>query len=156
MSVNAEQLAERFVRSNEELIVVAEGCSEAGWEARCDAEGWSVGVTVHHVAEDYLDLVAVIEAVAAGEPAPVVTQEMLERRNAEHARRFVGCTREETVALLRRNGEAVAGVIRGLRDDQLMRSGEVLGRERSVAGLIDPVLLGHIQGHLASVRAAVL
>jgi uncharacterized damage-inducible protein DinB len=151
----AEELADRFVRANEELIALAEGCSEAQWRARCDAEGWPVGVVVHHVADDYAALLAVIEAVAVGGPAPVVTRKELAGRNAEHARRFAACTREETVALLRRNGAAVARVIRGLDDDQLRRTGEVLGRETSVAQLVETVLLAHVRGHMASIRATV-
>lgn len=59
----------------------------------------------------------------------------------------------ETVALLRRNGAAVTTVIRSLRDDQLTRSGPVLGRQTNVVELIDPVLLAHIRSHMASVRA---
>jgi hypothetical protein len=143
----AEELADRFVRANEELIALAEGCSEAQWRP--------VGVVVHHVADDYAALLAVIEAVAVGGPAPVVTRKELAGRNAEHARRFAACTREETVALLRRNGAAVARVIRGLDDDQLRRTGEVLGRETSVAQLVETVLLAHVRGHMASIRATV-
>lgn len=93
VGTTAEQLAERFERANEASIALAVGCSEAEWRAVCVAEGWSVGVTVHHVAADYADLLAVIEAMAAGGPAPVMTRELLERRNVEHAQRFAGCTK---------------------------------------------------------------
>jgi hypothetical protein len=156
MGDRVEALLRHFQQAHEELVAVAAGCPPGRWRAHCAAEdGWPVGVVVHHVAEDYADVRAVIEALAAGGPVPVMTRVGLERRNAQHARRAAGCAQEETVALLRRNGAALTETIRRLDDERLARAGRVLGRETSVARMVEPVLLDHIRTHLASIRAAI-
>jgi hypothetical protein len=155
MATYAELLAERFLRANDVLVSVAEGCSSAQWQARCEAEGWTVGIVIHHVAGDYLDLLLAIEAIAAGRNVPEVTRESLDDRNARHARKSGSCSRAETVELLRRNAATVADMIRHLDDDQLARSGVVLGRATTVEQLIAVVLLGHIDGHLTSIRSTI-
>jgi uncharacterized damage-inducible protein DinB len=154
MAVRPEQLAARFARSNDELIAVADHCPDAQWHAICPAEGWTVGVTLHHVADDYAALLEVIEAIATGHAVPAWTRELLDQRNANHARQFARCTKDETLTLLRRNGAALERTIRRLSDEQLTHTGRVLDQELSAAQVVDLLLLGHIRNHLASIRAA--
>ncbi len=154
MSTHAESLADQFLHENDELVRLAERCSDAQWRMTCDAEGWTVGVTIHHVAADYLDLLAVIDAIVGGRAVPSVTREGLDERNSRHAERFAGCSKGETVALLRHNAATVANAIRALSDDQLARSGTLLGRDVAVEHIIRVSLMGHIESHMTSVRAA--
>ncbi|MGD9892187.1 MAG: DinB family protein [Dehalococcoidia bacterium] len=155
MSPHTEQLAEQFLHANAMLASVAEGCSDAQWQARTDAEGWSVGVAVHHVADDCLDLLDVIAAIAEGRNVPEVTRESLDERNARHAWQSASYSKTETVELLRRNAIVVADTIRHLTDGQLARSGVVLGREASIEQIVTVLLPGHIESHLASIRRAI-
>jgi hypothetical protein len=154
MTTDAEQLAEQFLRTNAALVSMAEACSDAQWRARSDATGWSVGTVIYHVAADYLDLRMVIEAIAGGSGAPEVTREALDERNARQARQFASYSKAETVEMLRHNATVVADTIRHLTDEHLACSGVVLGRETTVEQIITVLLPGHIESHLASIRAA--
>jgi hypothetical protein len=148
-------MADRFERAHGELTFIAERCSDAEWQARCVAEGWPVGTTVHHVAADYPDLLDVLQAISTGAPPPSVTREELEQRNARHARESARLTRGEVLALLRRNGEAITALIHGLDTQQLDRTGRVLGQDVSGAQVIESWMIGHIRTHVASIRAAI-
>jgi len=155
MGTQAERLAERFAVANAALLAVAQRCTDQQWQARCAAEGWSVGVVVHHVATDYLDVLAVITALATGASLPMVSREQLDERNARQPEHGASRSQAETLALLERNSARVVESVRRLSDAQLARTGPVLGHERSVAQFIAVVLSGHIEGHLASIRATV-
>ena len=97
-------------------------CSEQAWRSHCKDEGWSVGVTAHHMAATYPLLLEATRTLTDGGTLPPNLVELGDRFNAEHARDHANCTREETVALLRRGGETVAAFIRGLSDAQLDRN----------------------------------
>ena len=153
MDARAAQLAEQFARANEELIVLAERCTAEQWRAICAAEGWSVGVTLNHLAADYPDVLELIQAIAEGRPVRAWTREALEERNQHQAQQFARCTRAETIALLRQNGAAVTEAVRHLSAEQLTRTGYVLGNEVSPADLVNWFLLAHRDRHLMSVRA---
>ena len=89
---------------------------------------------------------------------PPLTQEMLDAGNAEHARQSAGCTKQETVDLLRRGGREAAAILRGLSDEQLDNGAELPllgGRRMSAAEIVELALIGHPTGHLESIRAAV-
>ncbi len=152
MESRAQNLAARFAAVNQELIEFVACCSNADWKTPCVAEGWSAGVTVHHIATDYPAVLDVIAAIAGSSPAPEVTREVLDHRNARHAQQFAQCTRSETASLLQRNGAAVMKMIVRLSDEQLQRSGNVLGRDLSVGTCIEDWLIGHIRRHLESIR----
>ena len=155
MDVRAEQMAERFARAHGELTLIAERCSDAEWQACCAAEGWPVGTVVYHVAADYPALLDVLQAITAGVPPPSVTREQLDQRNAQHAQQAVRLTRQEILALLRRNGEAIESFIRRLDSRRLDRTGRVLGQDVSGAQVIESWMIGHIRTHVASIRAAI-
>ncbi|MGE0542013.1 MAG: maleylpyruvate isomerase N-terminal domain-containing protein [Dehalococcoidia bacterium] len=107
MDARVEQMAERFAHAHGELTSIAERCSGAEWQARCAAEGWPVGTVVYHVAIDYPALLDVLQAIATGVPPPSVTREQLDQRNAQHAQRCAGLSRQEILVRLQRNGEAI-------------------------------------------------
>src|SRR6266700_1064092 len=109
MSGRAEELARRFEQANGELIKAVESCSDEQWRKTCSGEQWSVGVTAHHVAVSYGPIAGLVQAL---------TSDMLDAGNAEHARQFAGCTKRETVDLLRGGGQAAASTVRGLSDEQ--------------------------------------
>lgn len=157
MSGRVEALIGRFERANDEVIATVQGCSDQQWRSPCSGEQWPVAVTAHHIGTAYRPLAEMIRALATGQPLPAFTSEMLEARNAEHAQQYAGCSREETVELLRRGGREATAILRGLRDEQLDNGGPLPllgGQPRSAAQLAEQALLGHTTGHLESIRAA--
>ena len=156
MSERAATLADQLERVNNDLIATIEACSDEQWRNACAGETWSVGVTAHHVATSNEGVGQLVRLVANGEPVPPLTMEMIHQGNEQHARQFAGCTREETAELARKNGAAAASLVRGLDDEQLSRSARILGdRDMTAGAIVEHILIGHIDSHLQSIRAAV-
>jgi hypothetical protein len=150
-------LAQRFERANVEFISQVDMCSDYGWRSVCKDENWSVGVTAHHVAANHLFLLDATRALIGGTPLPPNVVEIGDQFNAEHARTAVNCTREETVELLRRNGETAAAFIRSLNDDQLDQTspmpfaGNALWTTQQ---WIENIVIGHADMHAPKIRVA--
>jgi hypothetical protein len=157
MSERARDLAERFEQATREMIATVERCSDVEWRTKTAGEGWTVGVVAHHVAGATRDVAGLVGLLATGQPLPAFTAEMLHRRNAEHAEKHVGCTKAETLGLLRANGTEAAATVRGLTDAQLDRSASLLqGMPPMTAEqAIERILIGHVQEHLGSIRSAI-
>jgi hypothetical protein len=134
-----------------------EPCTEQAWRSLCKDEGWSVGVTAHHVAANHLLILDATRALASGATLPPNQVERADEFNAKHARDHAACTREETVELLRRNGETVAAFIRSLDDTQLDRRSPIPffgNAEWTVHQWIENIAIGHAGMHIPSIRAA--
>jgi len=155
MSARAQELARRLDEANAELARAIEACSDDFWGSTCPEEGWAVGVTAHHVAASHPQVAGLVQLIATGQPLPPLTVDMLNQGNAEHARVAAGCTREETLRLLRENGPAASRLIAGLSDEQLDRSAQMFMGTMSAEALIEGAMIGHAIGHLASMNAAV-
>lgn len=154
----AEDLAKRLEQVNQEAIKMVEGCSDAQWRALCAPEKWSVNVAAHHIAGGHEPIAGFVLGIATGQPLPPITEEMFDQRNAEHAKQFANCSKQETLALLRSGGAKAATIVRGLSDAQLDRTATsaAMGPEpRSAQWVAENVLIGHAQGHLESIRAAI-
>jgi hypothetical protein len=154
MSERAAQLARRLDEANAELARAIEACSDAAWRSQCPGEGWTAGVTAHHVAAAHPEVIGLVQVIAAGQPLPPFTQDILDQGNAEHARAASGCTRDETLALLRDSGPAASNVIRQFTDEQLDRTAQLFFGPMSAEQLIEGAMIGHATGHLASIRSA--
>jgi hypothetical protein len=156
MSTRSDALAARFTEANEAFAAVVAQYSDADWSAISEAEGWSVGVIAHHVAANHLLIVEETGWLMSGTlPANII--ELSDQFNAEHARTYANCTRDETVDLLRRNGEVAADFVRNLRDEQLDTSAPIpfFGDVRWTAQeWIENILIGHITMHVPSIEAA--
>jgi hypothetical protein len=79
---------------------------------------------------------------------------MIDEMNARHARDHAGCTKAETIALLRKGVTAAAATIRRLSDAQLAKSAKVMSTmpPMSVEQLVTGALLGHMDEHFGSIR----
>lgn len=156
MGKRGQALADRFEQANKEMTTTVERCSDAQWKTKTSGETWSVGVVAHHVAEGHGAIAGLIQKIATGQPLPPLTMDMLHQMNAAHAKQHANCTKEETLALLRKNGATAASTVRGLSDEQLDRSAPVLGGPPMTAQqMVERVLIGHIQEHHGSIRATV-
>jgi hypothetical protein len=154
MTTHAETLATRFEEANQDVIRTVEGLTDAQWRATTEEEGWTVGVVAHHIADAHAKVAGLAEMVARGAPVPPLTWDMLHQANAAHARDHAGCTRADTLALLRQNGAAATRTLRGLTDEQLGRTATLLGGTMSAAQVVENIVIGHPRAHLASIRKA--
>ena len=101
-----------------------------------------------------------IQAVVHGKSIHPIFQDwaLLHSGNAERSVAHAACSKSEVLDLLRANTESALVSMRALTDAQLDRSAIVpiiADRPVTAGQLIEWVLIGHIRGHLASIRAAV-
>ena len=157
MSQKAENLAERLRALTADVIGFVEGCSDENWRKVSAAEEWTVGVTARHIGAGHFDAVGLAKMIINGEKLPEFTMEQLVEMANEHARRHAGCTREEVLEVLRRNGAALVDYVAGLPDVELNRTGHLAlaGGELSAMQLIEAVILKSGGEHLANMKAAV-
>ncbi len=156
MGTKIEAFAKQFEEKVQEAITTIEKFSDTDWKKITEVEKWPVGVTAHHFAGSLGPISDAIKALVAGRSLGF-SMDMLDEMNARHAKEYANCTKKETIDLLKENAAAAAGVLRGLRDDQLAKSGVVAAGAppMTVEQFITGGLIGHINGHLASIRKAV-
>ncbi|MBF6599447.1 MAG: DinB family protein [Dehalococcoidia bacterium] len=156
MSSKAEEMATRFEQASDDMASTVQALSDDEWRAQTKEEGWTVAACAHHAATSTGPIAMMIAAAAGKGDMPDITVDMLHQMNADHARQFAGCSKEETLAALRETTGPAASVVRGLSDDELQRTATLpLGMEMTAEQIIENVLIGHLQQHGASIAAAV-
>jgi DinB family protein len=157
MGAKGETLAKQFEAKAQEAATVLEKLSDADWKKVTEAEKWSVGVTAHHLAGSYERVPDIATGLAAGQSFGNFTRKILDERNAQHARDFAGCTKEETLALHRKGAAKAASVVRGFSDEQLAKSGVLFtdAPPMTVEQLIMGALIYHTDEHYGSIRKTV-
>ena len=156
MSQRTKELVARFTGFNNEFIAFVDNCSDEDWRKVCSGEGWTVGVVAHHVAAGHFGAIDFVRMIVAGEAIPEITMEAIDQMNAQHAKEHANCTREEVLALLRKNGSAFAGYLEGLSEADLGRTGYLaaIGGDVSAQQLIEMVILQSGGEHFDSMKAA--
>ena len=154
MGAKGETFARQFEAKVEEATAVLEKLSDVDWKKTTAAEKWTVGVTAHHIASSYEPATQIIKTIAAGQALPHFTREMLDDRNAHHAKEFADCTKPETIALHKKGAAAAAAAVRGLSDAELAKTGTVFTGMPLVSAeeLVKRILLAHIDAHFGSIR----
>jgi uncharacterized damage-inducible protein DinB len=155
-SERAVALADEFAAANAEAMDFVRRCSDGGWKTTVPAEGWSVGVVLHHIAVGHGHGVRWLRDMAGGEGV-TDTAEDIDRENALHAVRMEGVGKDETLALLEQNGAQLESALRALRDEELERTapfGPAGGRVMPVEALA-AVGARHTLEHLGHARNAV-
>ena len=156
MSERAADLAAKLESANAAVIAAFESCSDEQLGKTCESEGWPVTVAAHHVAMSHASIAGLAQLIANGQQVPPITMDMINAGNAQHAKEFANVSREETLALLRKEGQAAVELVRGLSDEQLDRTAPMAfagGAEWSAADVIERVLIGHPTQHGESIRA---
>jgi hypothetical protein len=155
MSQRTKELVARFTGFNNEFIAFVDNCSDEDWRKVCSGEGWTVGVVAHHVAAGHFGAIDFVRMIVAGEAIPEITMEAIDQMNAQHAKEHTNCTREEVLALFRKNGSAFAGYLEGLSEADLGRTGYLaaIGGDVSAQQLIEMVILQSGGEHLDSMKA---
>lgn len=155
-NAQAALMADDFEEANDEVIDFAGRCRDAQWSAVVSGEGWPVGVVLHHIATGHALMIEWLERARRGREI-TKTAEEIDADNVAHARDFAGVTRAETVEELRRQGAALALVIRSLEADELATSvpfgpaGSVPVTTEALAA----VSARHPRTHLTAARGAV-
>lgn len=155
--MNAETLVRNFEQANQELIETIQAMPDDQWHATCAAEGWSVGVTAHHLASSLEAARNIVPLIMAG-TGPEITVEFLDERNARHAEEYADVTREETLAKLRKQHKHVKEWLSQLTAQDLEQTTTLpyTGDDPiTVYALIDGFIVRHIHSHLSSIRAAI-
>ena len=155
MSERAQDLAARFVQAMADFKAFVEEIPKEQWGKPVSAgDPRTVGVVARHIAWAYVFEWGHFRAITEGHPLPPVPE--FESINAEHAQEWSSISKDDVLLELG-SAEAVAAQIRGLSDEQLAREGLYsAGRPiRTIDELIDRVLIGHIGGHMAEMRAAI-
>ncbi|MCL4553406.1 MAG: hypothetical protein M1305_07660, partial [Candidatus Marsarchaeota archaeon] len=80
----------------------------------------------------------------------------LDASTARHAAEYAGCTKAETLDLLRRDGRRAAEAVRALTDEQLDRQAPPNGTRpaRTAQDVVERILINHVTAHGASIREA--
>src|SRR6266849_2700330 len=91
-TLSREALARQFEAKAREAAAVLETLSDADWKKVAEAEGWTVGVTAHHLAGALAAVAGIVTAVASGQSLGNFTTGMLDEMNANHAKEHASCT----------------------------------------------------------------
>jgi hypothetical protein len=156
MGARAEKLAQRIEQGAQTLEAYAEGLSDAEWTTPIPPDGRTAGVIVHHVASVYPIEVHLANEIAAGRPVTDVTWAVVADMNARHAQDNAACSKQDTLALLRKNSLEAAQAVRALSDAQLdSAAGFSLnaGAPLTSQFVIEDHALRHAWHHLARIKA---
>lgn len=154
MAGRSAVLAERFEQAVAEFERVVAGLSEAQWRTFCPEEGRTVDVLARHVATGIPFEMDVFREIAAGWQPGTIARAGLAEMNAADAAAWADCDREETLGLPR-DYAAAAAEVRAWDDAQFARSGIYvadIGEPWTVEQWVERILIGHIHGHLRSIR----
>lgn len=157
MPTHGEKLAAAYLEAADRFIAAVAGCTEAQWAAVTAEEGWTVAAAARHVATNLLGTAGAVQRIVDGVPMPGAGFAEIDAWNAREAEQFARCDRAQVLDQARRDSATVAGILRGLSDDDLARTETVpVLDDRSVtaADMAEMAVLGHVQVHLQSILAA--
>jgi len=157
MGKRSYELARRLELGALALEAFASSLTEFEWQSRVPGDGRKIGVVVHHVASMYPLEIQIAQTLAKGDPIEGVTPEVVNKINAEHAKKFDGVTKEETVELLKKNSAAAAVAIRALSDEELDQAAPVSlngNAPLTCQFIVEDHAVRHSYHHLGRIRAA--
>jgi hypothetical protein len=149
----ADALALEYDSIMSEVIAFAKTCSDEDWGTACPNEQRTVGVVFDHIATGNPQVVVWIREFLDDRPVEI-TPEILNARNAEHARRVAARPRVETIDDLVSGSRATSEYMRGLSDEQLGVVQEFGWAGPKDAGWVAGAALRHPRNHLKSIREA--
>ena len=157
MSARARALATRFERVGAELLAAIEGCGDDAWRAPCSDTGWSVGGQADHIVAAEAFTTDYVGRLARGEAVEPVPMAAINQGNDRRAAQAASGDKAAVVAQLRREAAAASQLIRGLSDEQLGRSGQIVAEvpAKSVAEWIEYLSIGEIERHGGCLRQAI-
>lgn len=154
METTGEYLAQRFDQVNREFAQELRTLPDDAWQQARTEEGWTVGVTAHHVAGWYPWMAEMLDNIAKGQGMPSL-EGTLDERNARHAEKDAGRTRDDAIALAESGGWRIMELLRELNAAQLAHKVPIgNGVEMTLAELAENMVIKHVEMHLSHIRAA--
>jgi uncharacterized damage-inducible protein DinB len=157
MNEKSNALADRLEQGSRALAEFASALTDEEWQTPIPHDGRTIGVVVHHVASVYPIEIELAQTIAGGKPVVGVTSEVINSMNASHAEQNRDVTRDEALALLRRNSEAAAAAIRSLTEEDLNRAAPVSlysDAPLTCQFVLEDHAVRHSYHHFALIRAA--
>jgi len=156
MSRRAKELADKIISFNNELIAFVDNLSQEDWQKVCGGEGWPVNVVAHHIAAGHYGALNLAKLIVAGEPLPELSQDAIDQMNVQHAEEHAGCSKDEVLGHLRKNGSEIADYVAGLSDHDLDRTAHlaVVGGDVSAEKFLELVILVSGKEHFENMKAA--
>lgn len=153
-SERAAALAAGISAALERVLSRVSGLTPEAWRAR-SAGGWTVGFETWHIARGLERQRGWIERSLRGDPPFPFDPAATDALNAEAVARYGDPPRDETLRLLRGEGERTAALIASLADPDLERECiESDGKRVSVRIVAGRVMVRHIGGHLDAIERA--
>jgi hypothetical protein len=158
MGERAAALAQQFEQAVEELAAEIEKLPDERWTAGQTGEGWTVAATAQHVSGQFPLEMEYITAAAEGRESPGYSWDDINAKNDGRAAKNSSASKADVLKELRDGAASAAAYVRGLSDAQLDQTVALPlagGADVSTQQLIEGgVLIDHVRGHLASIRAA--
>jgi hypothetical protein len=158
MGERSQALADKFEAAHNDLISTIESIPDDKWQLTCQNDERPVGVVAHHVGVSYASTFESVRMAGTGQPVPPMSMEMFNAMNAEHAVENASCTKEDALAVIRKNGSHVHSEMASLDDALLDREVHfpLFGPEPvTVERMLDMLVIGHINMHLPDIKATV-
>jgi hypothetical protein len=157
MGERAAALADQFEQAVAEFAKAIEGTPDDKWDAKT-GEGWTVAAAAQHVSGQFPLEMEYITAAAEGRAAPAYSWDDINGKNDGRAAKNTAVSKADVLQELRDGGASTAAYVRGLSDAQLDSTISLPlagGADVSAQQLIEGgVLIDHVNGHLAGIRAA--
>jgi hypothetical protein len=157
MSKRSYELARRLELGALALEAFASSLTEFEWQTRLPRDGRKIGVVVHHVATVYPIEIELAQTVAKGQAVEGLTMEVIDKMNADHAKKFDGVSKEDAIRLLKENSAAAATAVRELSDAELDQAAPVSLYANALLTcqfLLEDHAVRHSFHHLGRIRAA--
>ena len=157
MSQRGEDLSKKIDAFRDDVIAFVDALSDEEWNATCEWEDWTAGVTARHIGAGHFRIFELVGMVLEGKELPQLTMDEINAMSDKDARAHSDTTQAETLEALRKNGTKLSAFVAGLSDDQLDRKGSMpaFGGEASVNQIIEFVIFQSAQEHLDSMKKAV-
>jgi hypothetical protein len=158
MSERAQDLSQRIESFRDDVIAFVDALSAEDWNAPCDWEQWTAGVTARHLgAGHFKSLLGLLGMIVQGKELPQLTMDQINAMSDKDAREHPDCTKAEALEYLRKNGAELAAFVAELSDDELDRKGSMpaFGGEVSLNQMLDYVIFQSARQHFDSMKTAV-
>jgi len=157
MSQRAKDLSKRIESFRDDVITYVDAFTGEDWNAKCDAEDWTAGVTARHIGAGHFGIFGLAGMIVEGKELPPLTIDQINEMSEKDSRAHGDCTKEDALEALRKNGADLVAFIAGLSDEELDRKGNMpaFGGDATVSQVIEFVIFQSAQEHFDSMKKAV-
>ena len=157
MSQRSEDLSKRIQAFRDDVIAYVESMNSKDWNAVCEWEEWTAGVTARHMGAGHFRIFEILGMILDGKELPQLTMDQINAMSDKDSREHSDCTKAEALEQLQKNGTELAEFIAGLSDDELDRKGSMpaFGGEATVNQVLEFVIFQSAQDHFDSIKKAV-